>query len=53
MLILYQKWKNYSENPLTKNKMDLNYRKMKNQPPSPEFDQRVKRVTQNGTWSEI
>ena len=33
-------WKNYNEIQLTKKKMDLNNRKMTNQPPSPE-DSRV------------
>ena len=34
MVILYKKWKRYNEIQLTKNKMDLNIRKMTNHPPS-------------------
>ena len=32
MLIFYNKWKKYNEIQLTKNKMDLNIRKMTNHP---------------------
>ena len=35
MVIFYKKWKKYNEFQLTKNKMDLNIRKMTNHPPSP------------------
>ena len=35
MLVLYKKWKKYNQIQLTKNKMDLNIRKMTNHPPSP------------------
>ena len=35
MVIFYKKWKKYNEIQLTKNKMDLNIRKMTNPPPSP------------------
>ena len=35
MVIFYNKWKKYNETQLTKNKMDLNIRKMTNHPPSP------------------
>ena len=35
IIIFYKKWKKYNEIQLTKNKMDLNNRKMKNHPPSP------------------
>ena len=35
MEIYYKKWKKYNEIQLTKNKMDLNIRKMTNRPPSP------------------
>ena len=35
MVIFYKKWKKYNEIQLTKNKMDLNIRKMTNNPPSP------------------
>ena len=35
MVIFYKKWKKYNEIQLTKNKMDLNNRKMTNHPPSP------------------
>ena len=38
MVIFYKKWKMYNEFQLTKNKMDLNIRKMTNHPPSPEAD---------------
>ena len=34
MLIFFKKWKKYNEINLTKNKMDLNIRKMTNHPPS-------------------
>ena len=34
MLLFYKIWKNYNEIQLTKNKMDLNNRKMKNHLPS-------------------
>ena len=37
MVIFYKKWKKYNEIQLTKNKMDLNIRKMTNHPPSPEL----------------
>ena len=36
MEIFYKKWKKYNEIQLTKNKMNLNIRKMTNHPPSPE-----------------
>ena len=35
MVIFYKKWKKYDEIQLTKNKMDLNIRKMTNHPPFP------------------
>ena len=35
MVIFYKKWKKYNETQLTKNKMELNIRKMTNHPPSP------------------
>ena len=35
MVIFYKKWKKYNEIQLTKSKMDLNIRKMRNHPPSP------------------
>ena len=38
MVIFYKKWKKYNEFQLTKNKMDLNNRKMTNHPPSPGMD---------------
>ena len=38
MVIFYKKWKKYNEIQLTKNKMDLNIRKMTNHPPSPDTD---------------
>ena len=37
MVIFYKKWKKYNEFQLTKNKMDLNIRKMRNHPPSPDY----------------
>ena len=37
MVIFYKKWKKYNEFQLTKNKMDLNIRKMTNHPPSPAY----------------
>ena len=36
MVIFYKKWKKYNEIQFTKNKMDLNIRKMTNHPPSPD-----------------
>ena len=41
MVIFYKKWKKYNEIQLTKNKMDLNNRKMTNHPPSPDATDRV------------
>ena len=35
MVIFYKKCKKYNEIQLTKNKMDLNIRKITNHPPSP------------------
>ena len=35
MLIFHKRWKQYNEIQLTKNKMDLNNRKMTNHPPPP------------------
>ena len=37
MEIFYKIWKKYNEIQLTKNKKDLNNRKMINHPPSPEI----------------
>ena len=34
MVLFYKKWKKYNKIQLTKNKMDLNIRKMTNHPPS-------------------
>ena len=36
MVIFYKKWKKYNQIQLTKNKMDLNIRKMTSHPPSPD-----------------
>ena len=36
MVIFYKKCKKYNEIQFTKNKMDLNIRKMINHPPSPD-----------------
>ena len=41
MVIFYKKWKKYNEFQLTKNKMDLNNRKMTNHPPSPDVSFRA------------
>ena len=35
MVISYKKWKKHNKIQLTKNKMELNNRKMTNHPPSP------------------
>ena len=35
MVVFCRKWKKYNVNKVTKNRMDLNNRKMKNYPPSP------------------
>ena len=35
MVIFYKKWEKYNETQLTKNKIDLNIRKITNHPPSP------------------
>ena len=35
MVIFYKKWQKYNEIQLTKNKMDLNNRKMTHHPPPP------------------
>ena len=37
MVIFYKIWKKFNEIQLTKNKMDLNIRKMTNHPPSPGY----------------
>ena len=37
MVTFYKKLKKYNEIQLTKNKMNLNIRKMTNHPPSPEL----------------
>ena len=42
MVIFYKKWKKYNEFQLTKNKMDLNIRKMTNHPPSPDLETDIK-----------
>ena len=41
MLVLYKRWKKYNEIQLTK-KMDLNNRKMTNNPPSPEGNNEIR-----------
>ena len=46
MVIFYKKWKKYNEFQLTKNKMDLNIRKMTNHPPSPEISEKKRNTTQ-------
>ena len=40
MVIFYKNWKKYNEIQWTKNKMDLNIRKMTNHPPSPRYGYR-------------
>ena len=42
MSVLYKRWKKHNETQLTKNKMDLNIRKMTNHPPSPSMAQKNK-----------
>ena len=44
MVIFYKKWKKYNEIQLTKNKMDLNIRKMTNHPPSPGHRDIIRRI---------
>ena len=43
MVIFYEEWKKYNEIQLTKNKMDLNIRKITNHPPSPVIAVKVER----------
>ena len=38
MVIFYKNWKKYNEIQLTKNKMDLNIRKITNHPPSSAYN---------------
>ena len=38
MAIFYKKWKKYNKIQLTKNKMDLNIRKMTNHRPESEYE---------------
>ena len=45
MVIFYKKLKKYYETQLTKNKMDLNIRKMTNHPPSPVIVAQLQCVT--------
>ena len=47
MVIFYKKWKKDNEFQLTKNKMDLNIRKMTNHPPSPGIYIRYITITSN------
>ena len=56
MVIFYKKWKKYNEIQLTKNKMDLNNRKITNHPPSPvEIQLRKKQngLEQSNKWKII
>ena len=46
-MIFYKKWKKYYKIQLTKNKMDLNIRKITTHPPSPEPD----KLTRNNNQS--
>ena len=43
LLVFYERWKKYNEIQLTKNKMDLRNRNLKNNPPSP--------ILYNNTWN--
>ena len=47
MVILYKKLKKYNEIQLTKNKMDLNTRKMTNHPPSPGNPTLIEQTVKN------
>ena len=49
MVIFYKKWKKYNEFQLTKNKMDLNIRKMTNHPPSPGRARVFSKLSRMGT----
>ena len=53
MVIFYKKWKKYNETQLTKNKMDLNIRKMTNHPPSPEANRANKHTIANNNKHNI
>ena len=44
MVIFYKKWKKYNEIQLTKNKMDVNIRKMTNHSPSPEVKELITNI---------
>ena len=52
MVIFYKKWKKYNEFQLTKNKMDLNIRKMTNHPPSPDKTMRQTKTERRGVSME-
>ena len=41
MVIFYKKWKKYNDIQLTKNKIDLNNRKITNHLPSLEYDNKI------------
>ena len=49
MVIFYKKWKKYNEIQLTKNKMDLNNRKISNHPPSPACKYKAEITIQSST----
>ena len=53
MVIFYKKWKKYNEFQLTKNKMDLNNRKMTNHPPSPFKEMQRKLFAYKIGFSEV
>ena len=50
MVIFYKKWKKYNEIQLTKNKMDLNIRKLTNHPPSPVYTYSPSTFTWGGQY---
>ena len=51
MVIFYKKWKKYNETRLTKNKIDLNIRKMTNHPPSPKINSLERRKRPLTLWN--
>ena len=51
MVLFYKIWKKYEEIRLTKNKIDLNNRKMINRPPSPRNTYRFTEYNYNFKFS--
>ena len=47
MVIFYKKWKKYNQIKLTKNKMDLNIRKMTNHPQYPDVGHNISITIRN------